>query len=150
MTQKASKPSRRLILDLLKEHGQLTINQIVEKTGRDVSGIGINMSALREEEAIHVSHYEWGVRRWIMVFALGSGDDAIRPTSPPPEAIAEAKRKEKIRRDRSNALLDAKRKHHKKIERAVVRKRHTRPAIAIPDRPYRTTFVGGVNPWGVQ
>ena len=107
----------------------MTASQIDEVVGIGVSEVRKAIRKLAAAEVVHL--YAWSrenaARAWTPVWAYGQGEHAPAPNGAKPVKAQPAKPK-------PEAGLDQ-----------TARTTH----LAIPVSQCRTTFVGGVNPWGV-
>ena len=106
----------------------MTASQIDEVVGIGVSEVRKAIRKLAAAEAVHL--YAWSrenaARAWAPVWAYGQGEHAPAPNGAKPVKALPAKPKPEAGPDQT------------------ARTAH----LAIPVTRCRTTFVGGVNPWG--
>ena len=111
----------------------MTASQIDEVVGIGVSEVRKAIRKLAAAEAVHL--YAWSrenaARAWAPVWAYGQGEHAPQPKGAKPVSVKAPPAKPK-----TDAAPEP--------EQAV-RTAH----LAIPVTRCRTTFVGGVNPWGL-
>lgn len=110
----------------------LTRCQLQAALGIQESGVRKALRRMATEGAAHI--YTWSranaARAWAPVWAFGQGEHAPAPNGAKPVAVKSPPAKQK-----PDAAPEPKQ---------MVRTAH----LAIPVTRCRTTFVGGVNPWG--
>ena len=109
----------------------MTASQIDEVVGIGVSEVRKAIRKLAAAEVVHL--YAWSrensARAWAPVWAYGQGEHAQQPKGAKPVSVKAPPAKPKP----------------DSLPEQMARTAH----LAIPVTGFRTTFVGGINPWGL-
>lgn len=150
----ASVPAITRIVEVLKVKSPLSIDELVDGTGRSKSAVIAALQAARKisPKVVYIHSYCWGKNRYYGKYALGDNPDAEVPMQAPPVEyrvnIGTRLSKDALRERKAARRLE---KHGPPRAKALkpVEIRSRRSALPIPESGVQTRFVGG-NPWLVE